>query len=230
MDVSVIDAIRGGADFAFGKAAVSEVNLRSISLVSEYGWPSLVSPEFTCSAQQDFEKRVVVAGICRRRGGSAVPAPRAILDSPTRWPARRSYGVSTPACSQKIDTIPEDSSRTRKQRKRRDRDHASSPVEPSYPERVVRRPPLARRYPGRHRLETQRSSLEIFRPKERGPLACRHLPRFGERASKDLLGRLVVEDEIPVAVGYEHRGRELRSELARKDENELLLPPARLAT
>jgi hypothetical protein len=63
MDVSVIDAISGGPYFAFGKAAVSEINLQLHSLVSEYRGFSLVPPQFSCSAQQDFEKRVVMARI-----------------------------------------------------------------------------------------------------------------------------------------------------------------------
>ena len=54
MDFSVIDAISGDADFAFGKAAVSEINLQLHSLVSEYRWLSLAPPEFSCSTQQDF--------------------------------------------------------------------------------------------------------------------------------------------------------------------------------
>jgi hypothetical protein len=51
----------------------------------------------------------------------------------------------------------------------------------------------------------------------------RHLACFRERSTEDLLRGLVVEDEVPFRVSDEHRGGQLGSELARVDEDQILL-------
>jgi hypothetical protein len=48
-------------------------------------------------------------------------------------------------------------------------------------------------------------------------------PASGERSTENLLGRLVVEVDSAVRVGDEHRCRELRGELAREDQDKVLL-------
>ena len=65
--------------------------------------------------------------------------------------------------------------------------------------------------------------VERFGVEEGRPALGRHFACFRERSTEDLLRRLVVEDEAAFRVSDEHRGGQLRSELAREDEDQILL-------
>ena len=57
----------------------------------------------------------------------------------------------------------------------------------------------------------------------RGPLVEQDLSDLGEGCARDGGGRLVVEDETAALVGDQCRRREVRRELPREDEHEVLL-------
>ena len=92
-------------------------------------------------------------------------------------------------------------------------------------ERGVRRSALQVRDAARHLLSAQLGPVCAARHEHARPVAHRHLPRLGERATGDLLGRLVEVDERLVRVGDVDRHRKVRGELAREYQDETFLPP-----
>ena len=97
-------------------------------------------------------------------------------------------------------------------------------VEARQAEVGVRLATLQQRDAGRDLPERHRRAVDVLQPEELGPALGRHLARLGERLPEDHLGGLVVEDEPPLGIGDEHRRRQLRGELSREDEHEVLLP------
>src|SRR5215212_8664994 len=114
--------------------------------------------------------------------------------------------------------------RVREQRERGHLDLALDAVDACREVAKVGRPPLIERdapraLVGRNRLRIERSRLEAGEP-----VVERSLLDLGEAAAEHTLRGLVVVDEIPVGVGEERRRRQVRRELARQDQDEMLLP------
>src|SRR4051794_31808653 len=111
----------------------------------------------------------------------------------------------------------------REEGKRSDLDLALDPVRARDQILPVGRPTLVQRNPRRAKLWGKR--LRSERPRlERGePVVERHLTCLGERPTDNGFGRLVVEDEVPARVCDQRRRRQVRRELTREDQDELLL-------
>src|SRR5215211_652254 len=112
------------------------------------------------------------------------------------------------------------------ERERRDRDVAIAPVEARDPKLLVRGPPLVERDPRRPAAGGQRL-LRVAGPRHEapGPVVERHLAGLGERAPDDVLSGLVVEDELTLVVCDQRGCGEVRRELAREDQDEVLVSP-----
>jgi hypothetical protein len=105
----------------------------------------------------------------------------------------------------------------------RDGDNPPSLVEAGDAVDVVCRLALAERDPRGQLVKGHGPPVERFRVEEGRPALGRHLVCFRERSTEDLLCGLVVEDEVTFRVSDEHRRCQLRSELAREDEDQILL-------
>jgi hypothetical protein len=106
---------------------------------------------------------------------------------------------------------------------RRHRELTLDPVSARDPVLLVCRPPLVERDPRRALLQRNQHVVLGPRGEARRELVERHLAGLGERAPEDLLGRLVVEDELAVGVGDERGRGEIRRELTREDEDQVFL-------
>src|SRR5437867_8826276 len=105
-------------------------------------------------------------------------------------------------------------------------DGARDPVEACESERGVRLSSFQQRDTAGHLLERHRRTIEPRHAERLGPRLRGELSRLPERPSEDELRWLVVVDEAAVLVGDEHRRRELRRELPRENQHEVLLTPS----
>jgi len=92
---------------------------------------------------------------------------------------------------------------------------------PSRP--VTRRPPLRKRDPSWHLLAVERFSVDSLGRQHAHPVVDRRLAALDEAPSRDLLRGLVEVHEIADRIRDVDRGREVRGQLARQDQDEALL-------
>src|SRR5262245_55234967 len=113
--------------------------------------------------------------------------------------------------------------RVRKERERRHGDVAFGAVDARYSIALVSRAAFVESDSGRSAVEGQRLRLERARVEPRRPLVEGHLAHFRERLLDDLLRCLVEEDKATCLVGDERRRGEIRCELAREDQYQMLV-------
>ena len=90
----------------------------------------------------------------------------------------------------------------------------------------MRGSPLEERDAPRHLVQRQRRAVELLDLELPRPFLGVHPAGLREGLSEDGFRRLVVEDEVTVGVGDERRCGELRRELSREDEHQVLLASA----
>jgi hypothetical protein len=111
----------------------------------------------------------------------------------------------------------------REQRERGHLDPSRPPLAVADPQRLVVRAPLLDRDPERHVLERHRRPGVVGGRETRRPVVRPHPAALDELRPEQALGRLVVVDDGPVRVDEEDRGRQARGEVAREDQDQVLL-------
>src|SRR6476469_795608 len=119
---------------------------------------------------------------------------------------------------------PDELVRLGKKREGSDRDLAIDAVADRHPQLLVRGSSLLERDARRPALLGQRRMVPRARREARRELVHVHLADLAELLPDDRLGRFVEENERALGVGDQRRRREIRSQLAREDEDQMFRP------